>query len=281
MADLDPAADPSALPDGDVLPSPEVLRIDLTGASPPMELECYALTNRPPEIVPGRPNRAWMDRFGERHPYRCLPMTMANTTGWEILCPISFTAEWNGGKAIEDIRLTPDRPHPDFHDFAKSHFTEGVLTFHTGYLFRTRPGWDMWTGGPPNHVKDGIQPLVGIVETDWLPFPFTMNWIFTRPGRVRFEKGEPFCFISLAPHRALEQVQPVRRSLASDPALRHQYETWLRERTVFNAKLGRRDPEAVREAWQRFYFKGEAPSEGAPAPDHINKRRLRTPRLGR
>ncbi len=97
---------------------------------------------------------------------------------------------------------------------------------HTGYLFRTRPGWDLWTGGPPNHIKDGIQPLAGIVETDWLPFPFTMNWLFTRPGRIRFDKGEPFCFISLTPHRALEQVQPVRRSLASEPDLRGQYEAW-------------------------------------------------------
>jgi hypothetical protein len=132
-------------------------------------------------------------------------------------------------------------------------------------------------------VKDGIQPLVGVVETDWLPFPFTMNWIFTRPGRVRFEKGEPFCFISLVPHRALEHVQPVRRSLASDIELRHQYEAWMRERNSFNAKLGRRDPEAIREAWQRYYFRGEAPENAPPsAPtDHINKRRLRAPKLGR
>src|SRR5579875_3362424 len=99
---------------------------------------------------------------------------------------MGFTAEWNGGKANEDIKLRPDRPHPDFHEFVKAHFTEGVLTFHTGYLFRTSQGWDMSAGGPPNLPKDGIQPLTGIVETDWLPFPFTMNWKFTRPGRVRF-----------------------------------------------------------------------------------------------
>jgi hypothetical protein len=267
--------------DADIVPAPQTLRIDLSGHTPPMEMDCFALVNRPPEIVPGRPARAWMDRFAERHPYRCLPLTMANTTGWELLNPIAFTAEWNGGKGVEDITLKPDRPHPDFHELAKSHFSEGVLTFHAGYLFRTRPGWDLWAGGPPNHVKDGIQPLAGIVETDWLPFPFTMNWIFTRPGRVRFEKGEPFCFISPTPHRALEQIQPVRRSLASEPELKHQYEMWLKTRASFNAKLGRRDPDAVREAWQRFYFRGEAPAEGPGAADHINKRRLRTPKLGR
>ena len=123
-----------------------------------MELECYPTAERPPEIVPGRPQRAWMDHFAERHPYRCLPLAMANTTGWEILCPMAFTAEWNGGVMQDDITLTADRPHPDFHNFVKSHFSHGVVTFHPGYLFRTPPGWSMVAQGPPNHVKDGVQP---------------------------------------------------------------------------------------------------------------------------
>ena len=111
-----------------------------------MKLECFATNpdRRPPEIVPGRPQRAWMEAFEDRHAYRCLPLTMANTTGWEILCPMGFTAEWNGGLQQSDITLTPHHPHPDFQDFVTSHFSHGVLTFHTGYLFRTPPGWSMW-----------------------------------------------------------------------------------------------------------------------------------------
>ena len=31
-----------------------------------MELECYPTTERPPEIVPGRPTRAWMDASAPR-----------------------------------------------------------------------------------------------------------------------------------------------------------------------------------------------------------------------
>ena len=34
--------------------------------------------------------------------------------------------------------------------------------------------------GPFNQPKDAIQPLTAIVETDWAPFTFTMNWKFTR-----------------------------------------------------------------------------------------------------
>lgn len=246
-----------------------------------MELECYPMTQRPPDLVPGRQSRDWMDAFVSRHPYRCLPMTMANTTGWEILCPFGFTAEWNGGPQQSDITLTPDRPQPEMDHFVTSHFSRGVVTMHPQYLFRTPPGWGMICSGSPNHIKDGIQPLVGLIETDWLPFPFTMNWVFTRPGRVHFAKGEPFCFISLVEHKKMEAFQPVIRSLASNPAMQGQFDAWNRERTDFNNRLASGDPGAAKEAWQRFYFKGEIPDKLGTAPaTHASKRRLKSPRVG-
>jgi len=246
-----------------------------------MELSCYPVELRPPEIVPGRPDRDWMDSHHQRHPYKCLPLTMANTTGWELLCPFGFIAEWNGGPHQSDITLTPERPHPDFHRFAQSHFAGGVLTMHTGYLFRTPPGWAVWTSGAPNHIKDGIQALSGLIETDWLPFPFTMNWRFTRPGRIKFAKGEPFCFITLMEHRKLDEVQPVIRHMDSEPTLKGQFEAWNKQRGQFNARLAKGDPQTIKEAWQRFYFKGELPEETGPAPaDHVNKRRLKTVKFG-
>ena len=244
-------------------------------------LECFPMAARPPDIVPGRPQRAWMDKFSDRHPYRCLPLAMANSSGWELLCPVGFTAEWNGGLHSSDITLTPDHPFPQFDEFAKSHFSHGVLTFHPGYLFRTPEAWSMWVMGPPNHVKDGIQPLVGLVETDWLPFPFTMNWHFTRPGRVKWAKGEPFCFITLAQDKALESFELVQRSLAGRNQLQSQFEAWRGQRDRFNRALAAGDPETVKEAWQRYYFKGEMPDETGPAPKtHVNRRRLKPLKLG-
>jgi hypothetical protein len=242
------------------------------------ELICYPTeTVWLPRIVPGRPQRAWMDQVHDRHAYRCLPLTMANTTGWEILCPWGLTATWNGGIYQEDITLTADPGWDGLDHFARTHFAHGVLTFHTGWLFRTPPGWSMWTGGPPNHVKDGIQPLAGLVETDWLPFPFTMNWIFTRPGTVRFEKGEPFCFITLMQDKPLEEFELVQRSIEEDEDFNEQYKAWFKARADFNAKIYAKDPRATKEAWQRYYFKGEMAAEGAEAPkDHVNKRRLKS-----
>ncbi len=44
------------------------------------QLECFATTSRPPDIVPGRP-QAWMDAFDVTRLSLCLPL--ANSTGWE------------------------------------------------------------------------------------------------------------------------------------------------------------------------------------------------------
>lgn len=216
-----------------------------------------------------------MNKFPMRFPYRCLPLTMANASGWEILCPSDIGLTWNGGNAQSDIVIETNSPQ-----VAQSHFSHGVVTFHTGYLFRTPPGTSLWVSGAPNHIKDGIQPLTGLVETEWLTFPFTMNWRFTRPGTVRFFKGEPFCFIQPIDHAKLDDVVPVLKKIDDDPELKRQYESWYTSRQTFNNNLVANEKTAVEQGWQRHYFRGQTvPTEdggqGRNIEGHIHRRRLR------
>ncbi|MEP1230191.1 MAG: DUF6065 family protein [Litorimonas sp.] len=231
-----------------------------------------------PPLVPGRARRDWMDSFVDRHPYRCLPLTMANSTGWELTCPFAIDVTWNGGPNEGDLTVSsPDRPEA-VASLASSHFRKGIVTFHTGYLFRTPPGWAVMCGGPPNWPKDGVYPLSGLVESDWLPFPFTMNWQMTRPGTVRFEKDEPFCFITLSEHHRLEAIEPKIKSFSSNKVLKRDYDNWNKSRDSFNTKLALLDPEVVSKGWQRHYMKGEAPSGNKPSDTHLTKRRLKPPK---
>lgn len=239
----------------------------------PPQLTCYQLDPRAAEIVPARGDRAWMDATDNHYAYRCLPLSMANTSGWELLCPFSFQATWNGRAGIDAITvLTRNAGADAVGAFMASHFGHGVLTFHTGWLLRTSPGWALWVRGAPNDAKEGIHALDGVVETDWLPFPFTMNWRFLRPGSVRFEKGEPFCFITLCPHAMLDSVKPRRANLDDEPALKADYAKWQESRADFNKRLREGEPEARAQKWQRGYFRGVTPQ--GEAPSHISRRRL-------
>jgi Family of unknown function (DUF6065) len=243
-------------------------------------LVCYAVDPDPPKIVPARAERDWMDATSDRFAYRCIPLSIANGSGWELLCPFTFEAWWHGGNSKDRISFITQGHRGKIERFVTSHFGHGVLTFHTGYVFRTSPGWALWVRGAPNTTKGRIVPLDGIVETDWLPFTFTMNWRFTRMGKVRFEQGEPFCFITLVPHAMLDTVEPVMRNLSDDPELAAANKAWSESRADFNARLHRREPTAVAEAWQRSYVRGENPS-GKPPEFHLSKRRLKAPRFDR
>lgn len=233
------------------------------------------MVEAPPDLVPGRPRRDWMDATGERYAYRCLPLTMANSTGWEVLCPFKLHIDWDGGDGNDAITLSSPFSKANIADLAISHFRQGIVTFHLGYMFRTPPGWGMWAMGPPNLPKDGIAPLTGLIETDWLPFPFTMNWKMTRPGRVTFKKGEPFCFITLQQHHRLESVQPERKALNENSALLADYQAWQTSREDFLARLNLRQPEALQEGWQRNYMQGTKATGDAGSSSHVTKRRLK------
>ena len=206
-----------------------------------------------------------MDQSGSRFAYRCLPLNIANQNGWLLLNRTEFEAYWYGGQSKQDIdvRLIGN---PDNH--AYSHFGEGVITFSIPYIFRTPPGINLWVKGPTNFIKDGIQPLEGIVETDWNPATFTMNWKFTRPFEwIRFQKDEPICMIVPIPRGLTESFVPRRAAMASNSELMAQHEKWSLERQQFLDGLQKRVPEIVARRWQKEYFQGKTP-HGEATGDH-------------
>jgi hypothetical protein len=199
-------------------------------------------------------------------------LTIADQAGWILRSTATFQAYWYGGAGKEDVEL---RFEGAVDNRIVSHFGSGVITFTIPYLFRTPPGINLWVKGPSNYVKDGVQALEGVVETDWLASTFTMNWKITRMCEwVRFEKGEPFCMIVPVPRGFAESLVPKRQSIASDSELQAQYQAWEASRRGFLADLTSRDPEAVKRGWQKDYFQGKTP-DGKDFESHQTRLDLR------
>jgi len=154
-----------------------------------------------------------------------------------------------------------------------SHFAYGIVTFHLGYLFRTEPGWDLVASGSFNRPKDGIAPLAGVIETDWLPYPFTMNWQMTRTGSVRFDRDEPLCMIHPVPHGALHEGEPEIVDLESDPEMKRQTFEWKERRDEFTRKFNVWVAQTRKDGRQRYDFLGKTPYGSSPA-QHLSKLRL-------
>ena len=61
------------------------------------------------------------------------------------------------------------------------------------------------------------------------------------------------------------------------PALAAECEAWKQSRATFIDKLQQRDEETMKQAWQRFYFKGETATGDSGATDHSSRMRLAVP----
>lgn len=237
-----------------------------------MRLTCYTFGDYVPPMRVAPASREWMDQTPQGFAYRCLPLNIANAHGWELLCPARITAVWDGGVAPKSVSVFG----PGAGQTAVGHFGSGVLTFHVHALFVTDPGWNLYVTGSPNTAKHGIAPLTGIIETDWSPATFTMNWRFTAPNiPVVFEKDEPFAFLFPVPRGQVEAVEPDVRRIADEPDLQAAYQEWSEGRNKFLADLRVHGSDASKRGWQKNYFQGRAADGVPPVPDHQTKLKLK------
>jgi hypothetical protein len=237
-----------------------------------MDLICYLHPGWAPHIRPAEATRDWMDQTSEHFAYRCLPLNIANAHGWEVLSPCDVTAIWRGGTDVKDVVIrTP--PGTSANDAPVSIFGQGVLTFHIYGIFRTPPGWNLWVGGSPNAAKEGVTPLTGIIESDWSPYSFTMNWRFLRRNHpVTFKKGEPICFLFPVQRAALEQFRP--RFAPMTDELMDQFKAWSASRDAFRLEMERNPPAAPADKWQKRYYRGIDMNDRQGVADHRAKLRL-------
>lgn len=240
-----------------------------------MDLICYLQPGWAPLIRPAPATRLWMDEAPDAFAYRCLPLNIANAHGWEVLNPHGFEATWDGGQGPEAVTLRHD-PGGDPQRQATSLFGVGTITFHVEGIIRTPPGWNLLVGGSPNRAKDAIAPLSGIIETDWSPFTFTMNWRFTRPNAtVRFEAMEPFCFLFPVQRGAVEAFTPRLSPIGDAPALDESFRDWSQARDAFQTQMKQGGQRARTEQWQKHYYRGVDVHGRAHVDDHQAKLRLK------
>ena len=217
-----------------------------------------------------------MDAANERWPNRCLPLLVANESGWVLLNRTPFSVIWDGGETPDALTVEFEKDEPVRAVF--SHFGHGVLTFGIPYVFRTSPGYNLLARGPANLPKDAISPLEGVVETDWAYANFTMNWKLTRAGHpVVFERDEPFCMVVPQHRGELEGFRPEIRPIETDEETLEEFRRFSEHRHVMQVNkflsMYVDELEPYRLEWERDYYQGRAPS-GVPSPEHQTKLHL-------
>jgi len=202
-------------------------------------------------IRPSPPRRNWMDAVPAGYIYRCIPLLAANTMGWELLNPADTTMVWDGGDRIENINITCQERGLFT---ASSHFGSGIATWYVPFLFKTSPDLGLYICGPANHERNNARPLDAFVRTDWLPFPFTVNWKMNRAGvPVTFKKGEPIARVMPFPLTMIDETQLEIVALSSDPGFKAEVAEFGKARAANVAAQRNNIAEAME--------KGETPSQ--------------------
>lgn len=205
------------------------------------------------DIVPSKVKRELLDQE-DNNSYKCKPLNVANTYGWDVLCPFTFTAYWNGGNNQEDIVIEcwDESVCVDCAPMV-SHFGFGTLTFNMDFIIKTNENVSLYVRSPANTYVDGIQPLDAIIETDWLPFTFTYNFKFPKPGKATFTKGEPLYTFFPIERGFIESFNLKMSNINSYPELQDEFEHYNDTRTISNSEYGKNKPDNV----SGFYARGE------------------------
>ena len=222
------------------------------------------------------PKRDWMQIH--THLYRCLPMTIANQNGWVIESPCNISAIWFGGLDPKtSMHFWVDKEYNVPNPWVKCHFLGGIITFEFNFIIKTTEKTNLLVRGAPNFFIDGLHPLEGLVETDWLSYTFTMNWKVTQPNKlVTFKKGDPICFLQPIPHNYSETFDFTIDHMENNPELKEKSFAWGEDRTKFHEarKLG-----IETRKWQKDYFNGRdvLTKEVHPEDTHATKLNLVDP----
>ncbi len=208
----------------------------------------------------------------QSYAYRCIPLLAANTMGWELLNPATSKVRWDGGDLTDAITINTEMPG---RFAAASHFGTGIVTWYLPFVFRTSPDLGLYVTGPGNHDHNDAAPLDAFIRTDWLPFPFTLNWRILRKNTdVEFKAGMPLARIMPFPLAMIDETRLEIDLLNNDPGFKREMDEFGRAR---QSNIARQQSDAARAAdtgealtgdgvWNAQYVKAKGADQGSATP---------------
>ncbi len=171
-----------------------------------MEVNVIRNHQNPPEIRQCRPRRDWMDESYKKHAYKCLPLTAANTHGWEVILQQDVTVILDDWETIPRVLEGQTITHSIFQEQPEEKAPPPP------------PGKRRWIGNPPEgwvepvHVPESVLPLepeiLQTYERD-IPMPSIVGTISLAVDWV-MNPGEGYStFISGPPNYFMDGIVPL------------------------------------------------------------------------
>lgn len=130
-----------------------------------------------------------MDDTWQQHAYRCFPVQLGNTIGYELSLPVDLTFKWNGiyNEGQNNVELIRGRKYAYT---ARGHAT---VSIKTGIIFQTPENISMLQIPAPNFFNPDYQAFTTIMSTSWYwqELPSAIR-VLTQDKEITIKAGEPY-----------------------------------------------------------------------------------------
>lgn len=213
-------------------------------------------------------DRDWMDQSVDKYAYRCLPLTYANRHGWCIRLLEDVEVIWNLSDGVNETKVLKGQRQKPGSNFVEAATGNGIISFHFNSIPRTSKDWNLWIMGAPNLIIPGIHPTSGIVESDWMYSPPTMNWKITEPNKViTFKKGDPVIFFFPVHKSQMEEFVLEDKEGMESPEIWKHFSDFRDYRISISQNGG--------SAFGKTYLIGIRPDGTKPEWDYVHKTKIK------
>jgi hypothetical protein len=167
-------------------------------------IDVYKIGQYPANIKQTSMKRDWMDSTYDSHAYRCFPVSLANTIGYEISFPEDISFIWDG---ISDS--TPDHVKIiSGHKYVGTGRSNATISFSTSLIFKTSSNITMMHMPVPNFFVDGAQAFTGLISTSFYEDPMPAAWKITRANEViTIKANQPVVTIVPIPLKQISSLE--------------------------------------------------------------------------
>lgn len=184
--------------------------------------------------------RDWMDNTFDRHAYRCLPVTLANTLGWTFSYPEDISFIWNGISDSSDAHvkvLTGE-------EYVFTNRANATISFNSTLNFRTDENVSLLLMPVPNQFIDGVQGFTTIISTSVLDTSLPSAWKITKANEV----------ITIPANTPIVSIIPISLTDIQNTEVNLRDENFSQEYYQKVAEYGKRSGEITKGGeWTNFY----------------------------
>jgi hypothetical protein len=136
--------------------------------------------------------RDWMDETPDGHAYRCFPVTMANTIGWTLSCPVDVSFIWDG-----KIDTTPDRVKIlSGEQYCYTGRGQGSVSFNTGLILKSEKNISVLSITPQNYFYEDFEVMSSLISTSFFNVDFPLAIKVKIPNKeITIKAGTPIATI--------------------------------------------------------------------------------------